>query len=132
MPAPKKHPDELRERAVRLVRQKLTDEPGLAAEPVRPHSPLGMGLHDLGGVALVEAAVAEAIGEGERRAGEAVPVEVAALQHLDVGGRKRLRDSSGDRSALDGAAGIAHTVGADQDHLGAGLGERARAPGESR
>lgn len=30
MPAPKKHPDELRERAVRLVRQKLIDEPGLA------------------------------------------------------------------------------------------------------
>lgn len=29
MPAPKKYPDELRERAIRLVRDRVTDEPGL-------------------------------------------------------------------------------------------------------
>src|SRR5690625_166172 len=30
MPAPRKYPDELRERAVRLVRDRVADEPGLA------------------------------------------------------------------------------------------------------
>ena len=29
MPAPRKYPDELRERAVRLVRDRVTDAPGL-------------------------------------------------------------------------------------------------------
>jgi hypothetical protein len=97
-------------------------EPGQTTQPLDDRAPAAVGPDDPEGIGLVEPPVARTLGEEQGRAREPVTVKVAALPHLLV---EVTAEHAGDRSPLDGAAGVTDAMRADQGHGRRGFREGA-------